>query len=87
MILNVRLTPNAGKNEISGIDAQGVLKVRVSTKPVEGEANEALINLLSKEFRVQKSGIAIRKGLTSRNKVIDIAGLKKLPEGIDGKAV
>jgi uncharacterized protein len=38
----------------------------------EGKANEAVIKLLSRHFNIPKSRILIIKGLSSRNKVIDI---------------
>jgi uncharacterized protein (TIGR00251 family) len=87
VFLNVRLAPNASKNVITGWDGQGALKIRVTAKPVEGRANEALINLLSKELKVPKSAILIKKGLASRNKLLEIAGLGKLPEVFYGQAV
>ena len=86
MMLNIRLAPNAKRNEITGFDAQGTLKIRVTAKPVEGQANEALVALLSKELRMPKSAIVIKQGLTSKNKLIEIIGLNKLPEEYNGKA-
>ncbi len=74
----VRLTPNAGRDEMSGIgaDADGKphLKVRVTAIPEKGKANKALIALLSKSLRVPKGSIAIVSGETSRVKTVEIAG-------------
>ncbi|MFA4996192.1 MAG: DUF167 domain-containing protein [Patescibacteria group bacterium] len=47
-------------------------KVWVKGKPVDGEANKCVIELLSKHFSVPKSSIFIVRGLTSRNKIIQI---------------
>jgi len=85
MIVNIHLAPNAKKNEIAGFDSQGILKIKVTARPVEGKANEALIELLSKSLRLPKSGINIKQGLTSKNKLVEITGLLKLPEEYYGK--
>lgn len=87
MMLNVRLAPGAKKNAISGFDPQGVLKIKVTAKPVEGKANEALIALLSKTLKISKSAIQIKQGLTSKNKWVQIDNINKLPEEYYGKAV
>lgn len=77
--LPVRLTPGASADRIDGwdVDADGrpVLKVRVRARPVEGEANDALIKLLAKALGVSKSAVAIQRGGQSRTKMIDIVGL------------
>ena len=80
----VRLTPNAGRDEMSGIgaDADGKthLKVRVTAIPEKGKANKALIALLSKALRVPKGAISIASGETSRVKTVEIAGDTGDPE-------
>jgi hypothetical protein len=77
--LPVRLTPGASADRIDGwdMDADGrsILKVRVRARPVEGEANEALIKLVAKALGVSKSAVVIQRGGQSRTKMIDIAGL------------
>ena len=77
--LPVRLTPGAASDRIDGwdVDADGrpVLKVRVRARPVEGEANVALIKLLAKTLRVPKSSVALDRGGQSRTKMIRVAGL------------
>lgn len=71
MLLNIRVVPRSSKNEISQM-ADGSYKIKLTTAPVDGKANEALIALLSKEFGVAKSGIRVVKGERGRNKVIEI---------------
>ena len=74
----VRLTPNAGRDEIAGLgeDANGKthLKARVTAIPEKGKANKALIALLSKTLRVPKGAIAIVAGETSRVKTVEMDG-------------
>ena len=76
MKIFVKLTPNSKKSEIFSdeIDLFGarVLKARVNAIPVNGKANEALIDLLADYFLVKKSAIKLIYGFTSRNKIIEI---------------
>lgn len=77
--LAVKLTPGASSDRIDGwdVDAEGrpVLKVRVRARPVEGEANEALIKLLAKALGVPKSAVALQRGGQSRTKMVGVDGL------------
>lgn len=50
----------------------GELTIYLRAKPHDGEANSALIKLLSKHFHVSKSSIQIKKGAKSHVKLIDI---------------
>ena len=71
MRIYARVTPRAGKNEITKIsDAE--YKVKVAAPPEKGKANEAVINLLADYFNVPKSLIKIIGGKTARTKIIDI---------------
>ena len=77
--LPVRLTPGASADRIDGwdVDPDGrpVLKVRVRARPVEGEANTALIKLLAKSLRLPKSSVTLDRGGQSRTKMISVADL------------
>jgi uncharacterized protein (TIGR00251 family) len=46
--------------------------VRVKAMPQDGKANEAVIELIAKHFKVPKSVVKIVSGQTGRNKIIDI---------------
>jgi len=79
--LPVRLTPGSASDRIDGwdVDAEGrpVLKVRVRARPVEGEANEALVKLIAKAIGVPKYAVAIQRGGQSRTKILMIEGLSE----------
>lgn len=79
--LAVKLTPGASVDRIDGwgVDAEGrpVLKVRVRARPIEGEANEALVKLLARALGVPKSAVSVQRGGQSRTKIIEIMGLSE----------
>ena len=52
----------AGENE---------LIVYLRAKAHDGEANDALVKLLSKHFKVPKTTIKITRGAKSKNKIIE----------------
>lgn len=49
-----------------------LLKVYLCAPAIEGRANQALIELLARHFKVRKQDIEIVKGLKSRNKTVNI---------------
>jgi uncharacterized protein len=71
---SVRLQPRASKNEIIGLQSVS-LKVRVTAPPVEGMANDALIELLSKALETSRRNVCIVSGHSSRTKVVEISGV------------
>ena len=57
------------------MDEKGTLRVRVRAAPDRGAANEALVRLLAAALGVPPSSVSIRRGATSRVKLVAIAGL------------
>jgi uncharacterized protein (TIGR00251 family) len=72
--LVVKVTPNAGRNEIIGLKA-GVLHVKVDAPPEKGKANKELIDLLADKLGIRKSSVLVVKGQTSRYKTIVVQGM------------
>jgi len=72
--LMVRLTPKASQTKIGEIafdEKEGLyLKVYVTAIPEDNKANKALLEILSKTFKVPKSNLQILSGLTARHKLI-----------------
>jgi hypothetical protein len=50
-------------------------KLAITAPPVDGKANQAVIEYLSDFFRIPKSSIAIVSGETGRNKLVAIRGM------------
>jgi uncharacterized protein (TIGR00251 family) len=72
--LNIRVIPRARKSELAGVRGEAVL-VRLAAPPVEGAANAALIELLSRQLDVPRRSIRIVSGERSRDKRVRIAGV------------
>ncbi|HEX9309381.1 MAG TPA: DUF167 domain-containing protein [Gemmatimonadaceae bacterium] len=68
----VRLQPRASRNEIAGLQGPS-LKIRVTAPPVDGLANEALIDVLSKALEIPRRNVCIVSGHTSRTKTVEIS--------------
>jgi len=70
--LPVRVIPRASRNEIVEILSDQTVKIRLKAPPVEGKANEELINFLSKVLDIPKSNFEIVGGKTGRDKLVSI---------------
>ena len=70
--LAIRVIPGARQNEISDILDDGTIRIRLTAPPIEGKANAALIDYLSKILDVPKSAIDIVAGHTRRDKLVSI---------------
>ena len=70
----VRVQPRAARTEIVGVQGDA-LKVRLSAPPVDGAANEALIDLLSQTLGVPRRSIRITSGASSKSKRVEIDGI------------
>ena len=71
MILTVKVKPNS-KNQSIEEQPDGSLTVHLKSPPVDGKANQELIVMLAKKFKVPKSSIAIKSGLSSKHKLVEI---------------
>lgn len=81
--LHVRLTPKASRDAIqgwtAGPDGQWVLKASVTAVPEKGKANDALITLLAKSWKLPKSAVLIVRGENDRNKTLILSDINTLP--------
>lgn len=68
IIINLKIVPNSSKNDI--VSEDGFIKVKITAQPVEGKANKALVEFLSKKFKIPKTSIEILKGETSKEKTL-----------------
>lgn len=68
IIVKLKIVPNSSKNDIVLEDE--FIKVKVTAQPIENKANKALLEFLSKKFKVPKTKIEILKGDISKDKTI-----------------
>lgn len=70
----VRVVPRASRAAIVGVH-DGALKVTLTSPPVDGAANAALIKLLSAQLDVPKRAVAITAGEHSKHKTVHVDGV------------
>ena len=70
----VWVQPRSSKTEISGIQ-DGILRVRLTSPPVDGAANKQCIELLSRKMKIPKRAIRIASGASARRKRLKVLGL------------
>ena len=66
-ILQVKVKPNARENRLTE-SKDGVWVASIKALPVDGKANEALIELVAEHFKVRRRQVSIAAGSTSRLK-------------------
>lgn len=71
--IDLHVQPRASKNEIVGVQGEE-LKVRLTSPPVEGEANRLCVEFFAKRLGVAKSMVELVAGETSRHKRLLIRG-------------
>ena len=71
MKLNVVVKPNARKDAVE-TRQDGSLVVYVSTPPIEGRANERLVEVLAQHFRRPRRDIVIVSGVRSKRKIVEV---------------
>lgn len=71
MRIYATVSPRSSKNEVKKI-SEGEYKIKITAPPVDGQANDMLIRVLSEYFKVSKSGIFIVGGKSAKRKIIDI---------------
>lgn len=70
----VHVQPRASRTELAGIHGSA-LKVRLHAPPVDGAANEELVEFLSGRLGVPKRSVSIVAGHSSRAKTVQIEGV------------
>ena len=77
--LHVKVVPKARNNIIENWppdeNISNEVKIRVTAPPEKGQANKAVIDILSKQLKVSKSNIILLTGETSKNKTFLLKGV------------
>jgi hypothetical protein len=72
--LSVHVQPKASRTRIAGLHGEA-LKLCITSPPVDGKANGAVIQFFAKLFKIPKAAVTIASGEASRDKRIILAGV------------
>ena len=72
-MIDVVVQPRASRARV-GPAVGDRLRVAVTSPPVDGEANAAVIEALAEVFAVRRTDVRILRGETGRRKTVSIAG-------------
>jgi len=70
----VKVHPRARKNAITGTVGDA-LKLSLTAPPVEGKANQAVVEFFADFFQISRSSVTITSGESSRLKIVRITGI------------
>ena len=71
MKLKIVVRPNAKKNEVIKAP-DGTLIIRVTVPPIEGRANEKVVEVVADYFNKPRRSISIVSGFKGKYKIIEI---------------
>ena len=74
--LRLRVSAGARRTELVGRHGDA-WKVRVSSPPEDGRANDAVLGLLAERVGVPRRAVAIVSGHSSREKVVQMDGIDR----------
>jgi uncharacterized protein (TIGR00251 family) len=74
VVLPIRAQPGARKAGLLG-EYNGALKVAVTAPPEDGKANDAIVELLRRTFKLKRSQVELIAGAKSREKKVLLKGL------------
>lgn len=74
MRVTVRVKPGASKPRVGGTYGEGELIVAVNAPPVDGRANDAVIDAIASAFGIRSREITLLSGHTARTKVLELNG-------------
>jgi uncharacterized protein (TIGR00251 family) len=72
--LTVRAKPRAKRSRVVRVEGL-TLDVALAAPPVDGAANEELVETIANALSIAKRAVQLVRGETSRNKLVDVHGL------------
>lgn len=76
MKLKVRVQTNSKKQKIE-TDEKGLIRISTNQKPVEGKANQKIVEILAEYLRVKPNRIFLISGEKSKDKIFEIEDYRK----------
>jgi uncharacterized protein (TIGR00251 family) len=74
VVFLTKIVPGSSRTCVCGI-FNGMLKIKISTPPEKGKANQCLLEFLAKQLGVKKSAISIISGQTNPIKQVQVLGV------------
>jgi len=71
MLIKVKVFPGAKKEEVIK-KSENSFEIKIKEKPIKGQANKRVFEILSSYFKIPKSKIRLIKGFKQRNKIFAI---------------
>ncbi len=85
VLLKLKVLPRSSRCEIIGTHGDA-LKIKVTAPPVEGRANEEIVEFLAEALGIKKGQLAIVSGHKSQRKTVAITGCNRQElESLTGK--
>lgn len=72
--LSVHVQPKASRTRIAGLHGEA-LKLCITSPPVDGKANGAVIEFFAKLFKIPRAAVTLASGEASRDKRLILAGV------------
>jgi len=69
--LQVKVKPRARVSKLTQA-ADGTWLAELKAPPVDGKANEELVDLIAKRFRCRKAAVTIKAGASGRTKLVQV---------------
>jgi len=73
---DVLVQPRASRNRVGPVHGDR-LKVAVTAPPVEGAANEAVVEVVAKALSTAKRNVAVASGSSGRRKTLRVIGVDR----------
>lgn len=90
IVVEIKVIPNSSKNGFVLPETENApVKLKVTAQPIENKANKAVIEYLSKYFKIPKTSIQVLRGETSKEKTIllktvDVAKIEQIKTTFGG---
>jgi uncharacterized protein len=72
--LSIHVQPKASRTRLAGLHGEAV-KLCITSPPVDGKANAAVIQFFAKLFKIPKAAVTLASGDASRDKRLILAGI------------
>jgi uncharacterized protein (TIGR00251 family) len=76
LIIEIRVLPRSSRSEVVGIQ-DGVFKIKLSSPPLDGKANDECVRFLADQLGIRKSQVEIISGHRARKKTVAVTGIRK----------